>query len=65
MTKNKYVLNWIDEMAAMTKPDKDNAEDEAQKSARQRPVNGGTDDDGGKGKGNRKRPKLNHRADQL
>ena len=22
MTKNKYVLNWIDEMAAMTKPDK-------------------------------------------
>ncbi|MCQ2354060.1 MAG: phosphoenolpyruvate carboxykinase (GTP) [Clostridia bacterium] len=22
MTKNKYILNWIDEMAAMTKPDK-------------------------------------------
>ena len=22
MTNNKYVLNWIDEMAAMTKPDK-------------------------------------------
>ena len=22
MTKNKYVLNWIDEMAAMTQPDK-------------------------------------------
>ena len=22
MTKNKYVLSWIDEMAAMTKPDR-------------------------------------------
>ncbi|MGM9642746.1 MAG: phosphoenolpyruvate carboxykinase (GTP) [Eubacteriales bacterium] len=34
MTKNKYVLNWIDEMAAMTKPDKivwiDGSEEQAE-----------------------------------
>ena len=34
MTNNKYVLSWIDEMAAMTKPDKivwiDGSEEQAE-----------------------------------
>ena len=35
MTKNPYVLNWIDEMAAMTQPDNivwiDGSEEQAEK----------------------------------